>query len=72
MLKDTVLVAFVPVTTELFYQLEAVGSRTFQVFPMYVAACLWYLALTSVLLVGQHSWSTTLPAAWPPSRRGRG
>lgn len=54
MLKDTSLVAFVPVSAELFFQLKAVGSRTFQVFPMYVAACLWYLALTSVLLVGQH------------------
>ena len=54
MLKDTSLVAFVPVTAELFFQLKAVGSRTFQVFPMYVAACLWYLALTSVLLVGQY------------------
>jgi polar amino acid transport system permease protein len=54
MLKDTSLVAFVPVSAELFFQLRAVGTRTFQVFPMYVAACLWYLALTSVLLVGQY------------------
>ncbi len=38
MLKDTSLVAFVPVTIELFFQLKAVGTRTFQVFPMYVAA----------------------------------
>jgi polar amino acid transport system permease protein len=54
MLKDTAVVAYVPVTNELFFQLTAIGSRTFQVFPMYVAACLWYVALTSVLLVGQH------------------
>ena len=54
MLKDTALVAFVPVSNELFFQLQAVGSRTFQVFPMLVAACLWYIAMTSVLLVGQH------------------
>ena len=54
MLKDTSLVAFVPVTNELFFQLKAVGSRTFQVFPMLVAACMWYLLLTSVLLVGQY------------------
>jgi polar amino acid transport system permease protein len=54
MLKDTAVVAYVPVTNELFFQLSAIGSRTFQVFPMYVAACLWYVALTSVLLVGQH------------------
>ncbi len=54
MLKDTSLVAFVPVTNELFFQLQAVGSRTFRVFPMLVAACLWYLALTSVLMIGQY------------------
>ncbi len=54
MLKDTALVAFVPVTNELFFQLTAIGSRTFQVFPMLVAACIWYVALTSVLLVAQH------------------
>lgn len=53
MLKDTSLVSFVPVSMELFFQLRAVGSRTFQVFPMLVAATLWYLVLTSVLLVGQ-------------------
>lgn len=54
MLKDTSLVAFVPVTNELFFQLRAVGSRTFQVFPMLVAACMWYLILTSFLLVAQY------------------
>ncbi len=54
MLKDTALLAFVPVTNELFFQLQAVGARTFQVFPMLVAACLWYLAMTSVLMVGQY------------------
>jgi polar amino acid transport system permease protein len=53
MLKDTSLLAFVPVTNELFFQLQAIGARTFQVFPMLVAACLWYLALTSVLMIGQ-------------------
>ncbi|MGZ4593806.1 MAG: amino acid ABC transporter permease [Actinomycetes bacterium] len=53
MIKDTSLVAFVPYY-ELFFQLQGIGSRTFQVFPMLVAACLWYLAMTSVLMVGQH------------------
>jgi polar amino acid transport system permease protein len=54
MLKDTSLLIAVPVSSELFFQLSAVGTRTFQVFPMLVAACLWYLALTSVLMLGQH------------------
>ncbi|MEU2610904.1 amino acid ABC transporter permease [Micromonospora sp. NPDC007271] len=54
MLKDTSLVAYVPVSAELFFQLKAVVTRTFQPFPMYVAATLWYLFLTSILLVGQY------------------
>jgi polar amino acid transport system permease protein len=54
MLKDTALLINVPVIYELFFQLEAIGNRTFHPVPMLVAACLWYLALTSVLLVGQY------------------
>jgi polar amino acid transport system permease protein len=53
MLKDTSLLAFVP-ASELFFQLEGISNRTFQVFPMLVAACLYYLALSSVLMVGQY------------------
>ena len=54
MLKDTALVAYVPVSSELFFQLRAIGASTFKVFPMLVAATLWYVALTSVLMVGQY------------------
>jgi polar amino acid transport system permease protein len=54
MLKDTSLLIAVPVTAELSFQLRAVGSRTFQIIPMAVAAILWYLALTSLLMIGQH------------------
>lgn len=54
MLKDTSLLIAVPVSNELFFQLQAIGARTFQVFPMLVAACLWYLVLTSVLMVAQY------------------
>lgn len=53
MLKDTSLVIAVPVSNELFFQTQAIGSRTFQVFPMLVAACLWYLFLVSIMMVGQ-------------------
>jgi polar amino acid transport system permease protein len=53
MLKDTALVAYVP-AYELWFQLQGIGSRTFQVFPMFVGACLWYLALTSILMVVQY------------------
>jgi polar amino acid transport system permease protein len=54
MLKDTSLLIAVPVTSELNFQLRAVGSRTFQIIPMAVASILWYLALTSLLMVGQY------------------
>ena len=54
MLKDTALLIAVPVTTELNFQLRAIGSRTFQVIPMAVASILWYVALASLLMVGQH------------------
>jgi polar amino acid transport system permease protein len=53
MIKDTSLVAFTPVTSELFFQLQAIGARTFKVLPVLVAACLWYLILCSVMMVVQ-------------------
>lgn len=71
MLKDTSLVAFVPVSQELFFQLKAIGSRTFQIFPMYVAACLWYLALTSVLLIGQYYLERHFSKGYGRSERAR-
>ena len=54
MVKDTSLLIALPLNTELFFQLRSIGSRTFQVFPTAVAATLWYLLLSSVLMVGQH------------------
>src|SRR3954465_7142120 len=54
MLKDTSLLIAVPVTSELNFQLRAIGSRTFQIIPMAVASILWHVALSSVLKRGQH------------------
>jgi len=54
MIKDTSLVAFTPVTTELFFQMQAIGARTFKVLPVLVGACLWYLVLCSVMMVIQY------------------
>jgi polar amino acid transport system permease protein len=53
MLKDTALLAYVP-AYDLWFQLQAIGTRTFQVFPMLIAGCLWYIAMTSVLMVAQY------------------
>ncbi|MBC7557867.1 MAG: amino acid ABC transporter permease [Dermatophilaceae bacterium] len=54
MVKDTSLLIALPLSTELFFQLSAIGSRTYKVFPAAVAASLWYLAITSILMVGQY------------------
>ena len=54
MLKDTSLLIGLPLTTEMFFQLQSIGSRTYQTFPVLVAACLWYLLICSVLMVGQY------------------
>jgi len=53
MLKDTSLLIAVPVTTELNFQIHAIGSRTFQIIPMAIASILWYLGLASLLMLGQ-------------------
>ncbi|MEI8080456.1 MAG: amino acid ABC transporter permease [Actinomycetes bacterium] len=54
MLKTTSLVVVIPVTSELLFQAQIIGNRLFEPFPMAVMASLWYLALSSVLMVGQY------------------
>lgn len=54
MVKDTSLLIALPLGTELFFQLRAIGSRTFAVFPVAVAATLWYLVLGSVFMAVQY------------------
>ena len=53
MVKDTSLLIALPLSTELFFQLSAIGSRTYKTFPAFVAASMWYLIVTSILMVGQ-------------------
>lgn len=53
LLKDTSLLLALPLTTELFFQLQGIGSRTYQTFPVLIAATLYYLITTSVLMIGQ-------------------
>ncbi len=55
MVKDTSLLAAVPVIVELFYQSYQFGQRSFQIMPGIVAATIWYLIVCSILMVGQ-SW----------------
>ncbi len=63
MVKDTSLLLAIPITTELFFQIQAIGTRTLQIMPAYVAAVLWYVIVCSVLMVGQ---------AWLERYFGRG
>ena len=53
MVKDTSLLIAIPVSNELFFQLRSIGSRTYEVFPVLVAAVLWYLIVCSVLMIIQ-------------------
>lgn len=53
MVKDTSLLSAVPVTTELFFQANAVANSTYLVMPALVAAVIWYLIVCSILMVGQ-------------------
>ena len=53
MVKDTSLLAAVPVIVELFYQSYQFGQRSFQIMPGIVAATIWYLIVCSILMVGQ-------------------
>jgi len=54
MLKTTSLVIAVPFTLDLFYATNAIGNRLYQPIPMLIIASIWYLLITSALMVGQH------------------
>jgi polar amino acid transport system permease protein len=53
MLKTTSLAAFVA-GTELFSAASNIYSANFETIPLLIVASLWYLAMTSVLYVGQY------------------
>ncbi|WP_370890696.1 amino acid ABC transporter permease [Janibacter sp. GXQ6167] len=54
MVKDTSLLIGIPLSAELFFQLQSIGSRLYQTFNVLIAATLWYLIVCSVLMVGQY------------------
>jgi polar amino acid transport system permease protein len=71
MIKDTSLVAYTPVTGELFFQLQAVGARTFKVFPVLVAAVIWYLILCSIMMIIQYFVERHFSRGYGTSGRAR-
>ncbi len=54
MLKTTSLVTAVPFSLELTYTTNAMGQSTFKPIPYLLVAAIWYLIVTSILMVGQH------------------
>ncbi len=54
MLKTTSLVAAVPYTLELYGRARDISGTNFQPIPLLLVAATWYLAITSVLMVGQY------------------
>lgn len=52
MLKSTSLVAYVPYV-ELLFAAQNIYTRNYQVMPMLIMASLWYLGITSILMIGQ-------------------
>lgn len=53
MLKMTSLVLAVPFTLDLMFATNAIANRTYLPVPLLLVAATWYLAITSVLMVGQ-------------------
>lgn len=53
MLKTTSLVLAVPFSLELTFVTNAIGNKTFLPVPLLIVAAIWYLFITSVLMVGQ-------------------
>jgi polar amino acid transport system permease protein len=54
MLKTTSLVVAVPLTSELYNQAEQISGVIFHPIPLLLVASTWYLAMTSVLMIGQY------------------
>jgi polar amino acid transport system permease protein len=54
MLKTTSLVTAVPYTLDIYNQAHQISGVLFRPIPLLLVAATWYLALTSVLMVGQY------------------
>lgn len=53
MLKTTSLVLAVPFSLDLTFVTNAIGNRLFLPIPLLLVAVIWYLVITSILMVGQ-------------------
>ena len=71
MLKDTSLLIAIPVGTELFFQLQAIGAYL-PGLPDPGGTTLYYLIASSVLMVGQAYLEKIRPRLWRPGESGHG
>lgn len=53
MLKTTSLVLAVPFTLELQFATNAIANRIYKPIPLLLVACIWYLFITSILMIAQ-------------------
>jgi polar amino acid transport system permease protein len=79
MLKTTSLAVVVAATSELFSEATNIYNANYEVIPLLIVASLWYLAMTSILYVGQYyveryfargSSRELPPTPWQKIRRG--
>lgn len=54
MLKTTSLVLAVPFSLDLTFTTNAIANRIYLPIPLLIVAALWYLVITSILMVGQY------------------
>ena len=54
MLKTTSLVTAIPFTLELYTRTRDIAAVTYKPVPMLIVASIWYLFVTSILMVGQY------------------
>ncbi|WP_297739315.1 amino acid ABC transporter permease [uncultured Tessaracoccus sp.] len=71
MLKTTSLVTAVPFTLDLTFATQAIGNQSFLPVPLLITAAIWYLLITSLLMVGQSRIETYYGKGFDPDRPRR-
>lgn len=54
MVKDTSLMFAIPISMELWFQVDQVANDTFRVIGAYLAGFAWYLIICTILMIGQY------------------
>jgi polar amino acid transport system permease protein len=54
LLKTTSLVVAIPLTTDIYAVARQIGGVLYQPIPLLLVASAWYLAITSLMMIGQH------------------